>query len=33
LLEELVEDLEVNEVAFGGGYLAVGRVPGTPGLE
>lgn len=30
LLEGLVDDLRVNEVAFGGGYLAVGRVPAVP---
>jgi ubiquinone/menaquinone biosynthesis C-methylase UbiE len=27
LLQDFVEDLSVAEVAFGGGYLAVGRVP------
>lgn len=32
ILEGLVEDLRVKEVAFGGGYLAVGRVPATPVL-
>lgn len=30
VLEGLVEDLSVTEVAFGGGYLAVGRVPRVP---
>ena len=33
LLEDLVEDLRVREVAFGGGYLAVGRVPAAPVLR
>jgi len=26
-LEQLVEDIRVDEVAFGGGYVATGRVP------
>ena len=30
LLEGFVEDLRVTEVAFGGGYLALGRVPSSP---
>ena len=28
LLAELVPDLQVRELAFGAGYLAVGRTPG-----
>jgi demethylmenaquinone methyltransferase/2-methoxy-6-polyprenyl-1,4-benzoquinol methylase len=31
LLESFVEDLHVSEVAFGGGYLARGRVPASSG--
>jgi hypothetical protein len=30
LLQDFVEDLSVVDVAFGGGYLAVGRVPTGP---
>jgi len=30
-LEELIEGVHVDEVAFGGGYIATGRVPpGAP---
>jgi hypothetical protein len=30
-LEELIGDVHVDEVAFGGGYIATGRVPPRPG--
>ena len=33
LLESFVEGLKVTEVAFGGGYLALGRVAGAPGVR
>ena len=29
-LEQLIEDVEVREVAFGGGYIMTGRTPGQP---